>query len=90
MKGAQLFTFVATPVEVPALVERTRWPVHVTIAGNFRVDAVHTLQVSTLLASVVSDIAAFDVVLGPRARFRPEQNVAVLLARHLTFHRPHE
>lgn len=90
MEEERLLTVMATRVEVPALVQRSRWPVHVTIAGNFRVDDAHTVEVSALLESVANDIAAFDVKLGPKDRFGTERNIAVLLAEHSAFHSLHE
>jgi len=90
MEEERLLTVMATPVDIPAVVERTRWPVHVTVAGNFRVDEAHTVEVSALLSSVAKDVAAFDVKLGPRDRFGSERDIPVLLASHTVFHRLHE
>lgn len=90
MKDARLLTVMATPVRVAAVVERTRWPLHVTIAGNFRVDEAHTIEVSALLDSIATEVAVFEVTLGPRDRFGPERDIPVLLASHPTFHRLHQ
>lgn len=90
MEEERLLTVMATPVGVPAVVERTRWPVHVTVAGNFRVDEAHTIEVSALLNSVANHVTAFDIKLGPRDQFGSERNIAVLLASHPAFHRLHE
>jgi 2'-5' RNA ligase len=89
MEEARLLTVMATPVEVPAMVDRSRWPVHVTIAGNFRVDGVHAPTVSARLMLVANDAAAFDVNLGPTAQFGTEHNIPVLLAEHPAFYRLH-
>ena len=90
MEDEQFLAVMATPVDIPAVVERTRWPVHVTVAGNFRVDEAHTIEVSALLNSVANDVAAFGVELGPRDRFGSERNIPVFLASHPTFHLLHE
>jgi 2'-5' RNA ligase len=90
MEDGQLLTVMATPIRIPAVVERTRWPVHVTIAGNFRVNEANTIEVSALLDSVATNVAAFVVKLGPKESFGPERNIPVLLALHPEFQRLHE
>jgi 2'-5' RNA ligase len=90
MEDERLLTVMVTPVGLPVMVERTRWPVHVTVAGNFRLYKAHTNEVSALLNAVANDVAAFDVELGPRDRFGVEHNIPVLLASHPVFHSLHE
>lgn len=90
MEEERLLTVMATQVEVPAVVERIRWPVHVTVVGNFRVDEAHTIEISALLSSVANHVAAFDVKLGPSDRFGSGRNIPVLLASDPTFHSLHD
>lgn len=75
------------------MVERTRWRVHVTVAGNFRLDEAYTIAVSVLLNSVANNTAAIDVRLWSRDRFGSERNIPVPLASHPAshpaFHRLH-
>lgn len=89
MGGERLLTVMATPAGVPAVVGRTQWPVHVTVAGNFRIDNVHTVEVAQLLHSVAQSTARFAVRLGPRELFGPAGNIPVLLASHPEFSRLH-
>lgn len=63
---------------------------HVTVAGNFHLDAELEDEASALLDSVASRAPAFDVILGPGDRFGAERNISVLLAEHATFHTLHE
>lgn len=86
MIEGSLFAVVATPAEVPGLIERDRWPVHVTVAGNFRVDAGQADTVAAQLVAVATHAFEFQVALGPPARFGAAQNLPVLLAEHPTFH----
>jgi 2'-5' RNA ligase len=90
MGEARLLTVMANPVEVPAEVDRSGWPVHVTVAGNFRVDGAQIETISALVAGVAAGVDAFAVHLGPEAQFGPEHSIPVLLADHPTFHRLHE
>ena len=76
------FAVIATPDPVPTVVDRARWPVHVTVAGNFRVDAPAVAGIPALLESIAHDFTAFGVKLGPRDSFGPGKNVPVLLAPH--------
>lgn len=86
----ELFVVVATPSPVPAVVDRAHWPVHVTVAGNFRVDGSSAAAIHALLESTVQCVAAFGVRLGPLDRFGVAKDVAVLLASHPLFDRMHE
>jgi hypothetical protein len=86
----ELFVVVATPSPLPAVVDRARWPVHVTVAGNFRVDGSSAAAIHALLESSVHRVAAFDVRLGPLDRFGVAKDVPVLLAPHPLFDRMHE
>lgn len=90
MGDERLLAIMATPVDVPAVVERSRWPVHVTVAGNFRIDATQFDEVAALLESAANGVAAFDVALGPADWFGAAGNIPVLLASHPTLHRLHE
>ncbi|GAB2848505.1 2'-5' RNA ligase family protein [Microbacterium insulae] len=89
MEHHRLVTIMATPGEVAATVDRSRWPVHVTLVGNFDVDpkALHVL--STDFATVTSSVQALEVRLGPAAQFGGSHDIPVLLAEHPTFHRLH-
>jgi 2'-5' RNA ligase len=86
----ELFSVMATPRPVPAVVDRTRWPVHVTVAGNFRVDGSSVAAIHALLESCVHRVAAFGVRLGPLDHFGVARDVPVLLAPHPSFDRMHE
>ncbi|BDZ50235.1 hypothetical protein GCM10025867_24760 [Frondihabitans sucicola] len=90
MEADRLLVIVATPVHLPAVVERNRWPVHVTVAGNFRVDDGHDSSVATVLESVAADVGAFSVGLGPGDGFGPGRDIPVLLASHPVFHQVHQ
>lgn len=89
MDEGKLLTVTATPVELPEVVARDHWPVHVTIIGNFRVEAASESVVADLLASLASHVAAFSVSLGPRDQFGPERTMLVLLAEHPLLHQLH-
>jgi hypothetical protein len=86
----ELFVVVATPSPVPAVVNRAHWPVHVTVAGNFRVDGSSATAIPALLESSVHRVAAFGVRLGPIDRFSVAKDVPVLLASHPLFNRMHK
>jgi hypothetical protein len=86
----ELFVVVATPGPVPAVVDRSHWPVHVTVAGNFRVDGSSAMAIPALLESSVHRVTAFGVRLGPLDRFGVAEDVPVLLASHPLFKRMHE
>jgi 2'-5' RNA ligase len=86
----ELFVVVATPSPVPAVVDRAHWPVHVTVAGNFRVDGSSATAIHALLASSAHGVAAFGVRLGPLDYFGVAKDVPVLLASHPLFDRMHE
>jgi hypothetical protein len=73
---------------MPAFVARDRWPLHVTVAGNFRFD--DSGDIPHQVRSNASETRAFSVRLGPLARFGAEQDASVLLAEHPTFHLLHE
>jgi 2'-5' RNA ligase len=86
---APLFAILATPDPVPEQVDRSRWPVHVTVAGNFAVDDSAEPEVVALLESCARETAAFDVQLGPSALFGGDADIPVLLAAHPSFDRIH-
>ena len=89
MEPHRLFTIMATPVEVAAVVDRSHWPVHVTIVGNFRVDPEEHDALTADVAAVAGGLPAFDVRLGSAARFGAALDIPVLLAEHPMFHRLH-
>lgn len=89
MKHHRLVTIMATPFEVAPTVDRRRWPVHVTLVGNFHVDPMAHDALSSDFAAVSSSIHAFEVRLGPAAKFGAANNIPVLLAEHPMFHRLH-
>lgn len=90
MDEGRLLTVTATPVELPEVVARDHWPVHVTIIGNFRVEAAFESVAADLLALLASHTAAFSVSLGPRDQFGAERSIPVLLAEHPLIHQLHE
>lgn len=77
-----LLVVIATPAPLPAEVDRSRWPVHVTVAGNFRVDERDSAAVPHLLLTAARGIRPFEVALGPAARFGRDASIPVLLAPH--------
>ncbi|WP_460537604.1 2'-5' RNA ligase family protein [Humibacter ginsengiterrae] len=77
-----LLAVVATPEPLPEPVDRSRWPVHVTIAGNFRVDAGSVDAIPSMLRSAAETIAEFQVKLGPPEQFGPGRDIPVLLGAH--------
>jgi 2'-5' RNA ligase len=77
-----VFAVMATPDPVPAVVDRARWPVHVTIAANFRIGAPAVAGLPGLLGSIAHNLTAFGVELGPLEQFGAGKNVPVLLASH--------
>ena len=85
-----MLVVVATRVEIAVVVDRSKWPAHVTLAGNFRVDDAYADAVSSQCVSAANDAVAFDVSLGPTALFGFAQNIPVLLAEHPAFHRLHK
>lgn len=90
MEDQRLFTIMATPVEVPAVVDRRRWPVHVTLVGNFHADNSQSDAVAASVAAIGGDTFAFEVALGPADQFGATHSIPVLIAEHPTFHRLHE
>jgi hypothetical protein len=82
MASDEQFAVIATPDPVPAVVDRALWPLHVTVAGNFRVDAPAGAAMPALLKSIADDVPAFDVQLGPLDHFGAGKNIPVLLASH--------
>ena len=90
MESELLLVVVATPVALPGVIERRRWPVHVTVAGNFRLDVGAVDDAAALLDSVASRVPSFDVVLGPGDRFGAAQKIPVLLAEHPNVHSLHD
>lgn len=89
MDEGRLLTVTATPVELPEVVARDHWPVHVTIIGSFRVEAAFESVVADLLALLASHTAVFSVSLGPRDQFGPERSIPVMLAEHPLLHQLH-
>jgi len=86
----ELFAVIATPSPVPPIVDRARWPVHVTVAGIFGVGAPGVAAIPDLLESVLHGMASFDVELGPLDRFGAGGDVPVLLAPHPLLDEIHE
>jgi len=86
---APLFAILATPVPVPEQVDRSRWPVHVTVAGNFAVNESAEAAIVALVESIALETPSFDVVLGPSALFGVNEDFRVLLAPHPSFDRMH-
>jgi 2'-5' RNA ligase len=84
------FCVVATPLPAPEQIERFRWPAHVTLAGNFRVDEDAVASFPALVAQAVAGFAPFDVTLGRPALFGPEASIPVLLVTHPTVTALHE
>jgi len=73
---------VATP-ELPAQeVDRSRWPVHVTVAGNFWVDEAKVETLPALVLAAAADVSHFEVRLGSPDRFGAGGGVPVLLVSH--------
>jgi len=70
-------------------VNRSRWPAHVTIAGNFYVDADAAPMIPSALASTTREFPAFEFPLGPEALFGRSENIPVLLAEHPAFRALH-
>jgi 2'-5' RNA ligase len=87
---APLLVVVATPDPVPGYVDRSQWPVHVTVAPNFSVDETSQRDVITLLEASARDAVPFEVALGSGARFGIAADVPVLLAPHPSLARLHE
>ena len=85
----RLLVVVGAPHPVPAQVDRARWPVHVTIAPNFRVDRSAEGMIPALLESIAQGVTAFDVKLGPADHFGVVGDVLVLLAQHASFDQLH-
>lgn len=80
----QFLTIMGTPRPVPALVDRVRWPIHVTMAANFHVEDATAQQIPALLEAIANETSAFEVRLGPTDRFGTNADIPVLLARHTT------
>jgi 2'-5' RNA ligase len=76
---------VATPEPLPASVDRARWPAHVTVAANFRVDEALVDAVAELVAECAAGARPVTVRLGPRAAFGADGTIPVLLASHEAF-----
>ncbi|QDZ15464.1 2'-5' RNA ligase family protein [Humibacter ginsenosidimutans] len=76
---------LATPDALPEQVDRARWPVHVTVAGNFRVEDAAVGDIVPIVADATASVPSFDVRLGPSARFGADGSVPVLLASHPSF-----
>lgn len=86
---APLLVVVGTPGPLPVHIDRARWPVHVTIASNFRVDRSAEVAIPSLLESSAEGVSSFGVKLGPGDRFGVHADVPVLLAPHPSFDRIH-
>lgn len=80
---------VGTPQLLPGRVDRSNWPVHVTVLSNFVVDDYAVAAVTSIVREGTGRQSAFDVDLGPRAMFGPRRDVPVLLAEHPVFHALH-
>ncbi|MFZ6993631.1 2'-5' RNA ligase family protein [Curtobacterium sp. RRHDQ66] len=80
---------VGTPERLPGTVDRSNWPVHVTVLPNFVVDGPTVAAVTSIVREAADRQSAFDVDLGPRAMFGPGRDVPVLLAEHPVFHALH-
>jgi hypothetical protein len=89
MDDRPTLTVSATPEPLPDHVDRARWPVHVTVLGNFRVDAGALPRLERRLADT-SPHGPVVVELGPPAGFGPTGAVPVLLAAHPTFRALHD
>lgn len=89
MTRRPLYVIVATSDEVIGPVDRSRWPAHTTVVGNFHLEAGHGEAAARALMATLSGVRAFDVVLGPSARFGKRGDVPVLIAEHQSFHRLH-
>jgi 2'-5' RNA ligase len=87
--AAPQFAILATPDPVPERVDRSQWPVHVTVAGNFAVDRSAEATTIDLLESSARETAAFEVRLGPSALFGKDADIPVLLAAHPSFDKIH-
>ncbi|GAB3808939.1 hypothetical protein GCM10028798_35870 [Humibacter antri] len=85
-----LLVIVATPEPVPVEVDRSRWPVHVTIVGTFHVDTKPVEAIPALIERAAQSFVAFDVKLGPPERFGTAKDVPVLLAAHPSLRALHE
>ncbi|BDI22989.1 2'-5' RNA ligase family protein [Herbiconiux sp. L3-i23] len=84
-----LFVVVATPDPLPATIDRSRWPAHVTIGGNFAVLAEGETLLPTIVQVALEDIAAFTVSLGGLDYFGDAGRLPVLLAPHESLSRMH-
>jgi len=80
---------VGTPQLLPGRVDRTNWPVHVTVLPNFVVDGAAVAAVTSIVREAAQLQSAFGVDLGPRAMFGPRRDIPVLLAEHPVFHALH-
>lgn len=69
-------------IEVGATFQRSAWPAHLTLVGNFALtvkDPLGTIAAAIRDANVLGD--PLDCVLGERAIFGSDQNVPVLLVK---------
>lgn len=89
MEHQRLLAIMATPFEVAPMVDRRRWPVHVTLVGNFHIDCGQEDAMSTHVAAVATDVQPFEVALGSVAHFGAAHKIPVLLAEHSALHRLH-
>ncbi len=80
---------VGTPERLPGTVDRSNWPVHVTVLPNFVVDDHAVAAVTSIVRETAERVSVFSVDLGPRAMFGPRREVPVLLAEHPVFHALH-
>jgi hypothetical protein len=90
MVETEHLVIVATPRPLPVIIDRRRFPVHVTVAGTFVVQGSGESAIISLLATSAQGVPSFSVNLGPSAHFGPNSDIPVLLASHGSFDRIHE
>jgi 2'-5' RNA ligase len=73
---------VTTPHVPPEQVDRSRWPIHVTVAGNFEVDDAAVETLPPIMRAAAADVSLFEVRLGSPDRFGAGGSVPVLLVSH--------
>lgn len=85
-----LLVIMATPQPLPEHVDRPRWPVHVTVVGNFWIQTAAVDEITALIERAAQSIPAFDITFGPSDSFGTEKDVPVLLAPHPSLQVLHE
>lgn len=77
------------PLAVVAVVERRRWPAHITLAGNFSA-AVSESRVVARVLSTIGSIATIEVALGEPVLLGPSRDIPVLRADSVELRALHE